>query len=56
LTNDLATLIARRLGLSLQAAAADIERLAGPEVEQIYDTILRMLQHGIAAGNAAQPA
>jgi AcrR family transcriptional regulator len=49
LTSELSALIARRQGLSDQQAAADIAQLSGPEVELIYDAVLRMLQYGLAA-------
>ena len=49
LTGDLGSLIARRLGLSLEDVAADSGRLAGAEAERIFDEAIRVLRHGLAA-------
>ncbi len=48
MTANLGALIARRLGLDMQTASADVERMAGPEAEAIYDSVLRILRHGLA--------
>ncbi|GAB4212066.1 MAG: TetR/AcrR family transcriptional regulator [Roseiflexaceae bacterium] len=48
LISNLHTLVFQRLGLSIQEASAEIERLASPEVERIYDDVLRILQRGLA--------
>lgn len=47
LTSDLGELIARRAGVSVATAAHDVERLAGPETERIYDAVLDLLRHGL---------
>lgn len=47
LMGELGGLIARRLDVSVSSAAHAVERLAGPEAEQIYDAVLDMLRHGL---------
>lgn len=44
---DLPKLIARRLGMTMAEAAANAERLTGPEVEAIYDAVVRVLRDGL---------
>jgi hypothetical protein len=56
LLGDLGALIAQRLGISLTGAAADVERLVGPEVECIYDAVLHILQYGLGARAEPFPA
>jgi AcrR family transcriptional regulator len=47
ITATLGDLILQRLGLTLQQAAADVERMAGPEIERIFDGLLRILRQGL---------
>lgn len=48
LTEALGALVLRRLGVTAQEALADLSRLDGPEVERIYDDVLRLLRDGLA--------
>jgi AcrR family transcriptional regulator len=51
---NLRELIARRLGVTLEAAAGDVAIASGPAVEQLYDQIVRIVQYGL--GRRADPA
>lgn len=53
LTADLHELIVRRLGLTLEEAAADVALMSSPEAERLYDQIIEILQFGLA--RRAQP-
>lgn len=46
-TAHLGELVLERAGLSLEQAAADVERLGGPEVEQVFDRLIAILRHGL---------
>ncbi len=46
---NLQGLIVRRLGLTLEQAAGDVAALAGPEVDALYDQVVQILKHGLAA-------
>lgn len=48
LATDLHLLLARRLGLPLADAAADIERLDTPETARLFDQVVRILQFGVS--------
>ncbi len=48
LTADLHELIVRRLGLTLEEAAADVALMSSPEAERLYDQIIEILQFGLA--------
>lgn len=48
LLGDLRLLIIRRLDLPLDRAVDDLNVLHNPDVERIYDQVIRMLQHGLA--------
>jgi AcrR family transcriptional regulator len=50
LLRDLGPFIVARLGLdSQQAVSGDLALFDSPVVDQIYDTLIRMLHHGLAA-------
>ncbi|HYF64904.1 MAG TPA: TetR/AcrR family transcriptional regulator [Herpetosiphonaceae bacterium] len=52
---DLGTLISAKLGLNQeQAISGDLDLFASPVVDQIYDTLIRILDHGLAAAPAPQ--
>ncbi len=47
---DIGPLLIKKLGLDAhQAGSADLSLFTGPAVEQVYATIIRILQHGLAA-------
>ena len=48
LTADLHELIARRVGVPLEAATRDVALISGPETERLYDQIVQILQFGLA--------
>lgn len=49
LTADLHTLMLRRMGLSLAAAAGDVAQLSSAEAGQLYDQVIEILRFGIGA-------
>lgn len=48
LTANTHELLLRRLGVTLEEAAADVALLSGPAVERIYDQLVQMLQFGLS--------
>lgn len=51
---ELGGFIVRRLGLPLDAVAADLTLLDRPEVEAVYDHVIRLLQYGMSNAGGAK--
>ena len=51
---DLGSFIVRRLGVPLDAVAADLTLLDRPEVEAVYDHVIRLLQYGMSNAGGTQ--
>lgn len=46
---ELRTMVTRRLGRTLEELSRDPGAAGGPEVEYLFDVIIRLLRHGLAA-------
>jgi hypothetical protein len=55
LMTDLQALILRRLGITLEAAAADVTLVSGPTADQLYDQVVQILQHGLGTRAGTAP-